>query len=146
MGFFESREARGADGPFVRRLLFVLQLPPFEHLSVPQVVLPCKTRSSPPITLVLDLDETLVHCNTLPMENPDGVFNVTFNGAQLTVYMRLRPFLSEFLQRMSALFEVVVFTASQRIYADTLLNIIDRDRRFIKYNFLATFELSDPVH
>ena len=31
-------------------------------------------------TLVLDLDETLVHCSTTHVPNPDRVFQVTLNG------------------------------------------------------------------
>ena len=56
-------------------------LPPLttELLSRPPL-LPRKTRSSHNLTLVLDLDETLVHCSTVPLENPDVEFPVEFNN------------------------------------------------------------------
>lgn len=34
---------------------------------------------------------------------------------------------------MAALFEIVVFTASQEVYADRLLNILDPERQYIRY-------------
>ena len=42
--------------------------------------------------------------------------------------MRRRPHLQEFLERCAALFEVVVFTASQKVYAEQLLNVLDPSR------------------
>jgi hypothetical protein len=41
-----------------------------------------------PITLVLDLDETLVHCTVEPVPDPDMVFPVEFNGVQYQVGAR----------------------------------------------------------
>ena len=44
------------------------------------------------------------------------------------VHVRRRPHLGAFLQRCAELFEVVVFTASQKVYAEQLLNILDPSR------------------
>ncbi|KAJ2742305.1 hypothetical protein GGI20_004581 [Coemansia sp. BCRC 34301] len=114
--------------------LFMADLPPIpkEHTLRPYA-LPRKTRSSPPITLVLDLDETLVHCALTAVENADLTFPVEYNGLNYDVYCRLRPGHQEFLKRASELFEVVVFTASQQVYADKLLNLIDPERRYIRH-------------
>ncbi|KAJ2599728.1 CTD small phosphatase-like protein 2 [Coemansia sp. RSA 1286] len=114
--------------------LFMADLPPVpeEHTLRPPA-LPLKTRSTPPITLVLDLDETLVHCALTKVDNADLVFPVEYNGINYDVYCRLRPGYREFLEKASKLFEVVVFTASQQVYADRLLNLIDPERRYIKH-------------
>jgi len=45
----------------------------------------------------------------------------------------MRPYLAKFLRQVSAWFEIVVFTASQKVYADKLLNILDPKRRYIKH-------------
>lgn len=106
--------------------LFIKTLPPYalvKHMS-PPIGLPPK--SSPhKLTLVLDLDETLVHCTVEDIHGADLVFPVVFHGAEYKVHVRLRPFLFEFLEAVSKRFEVVVFTASQQVYADELLNRID---------------------
>lgn len=116
--------------------LFIKSLP--EYASVvphPQskICLPPKDPSDPPITLVLDLDETLVHCTVEPISDADMIFPVTFNGIQYKVHVRTRPYLMEFLEAVSKKFEVVVFTASQRVYANELLKRIDPDGKYIKH-------------
>lgn len=78
-------------------------------------------------TLVLDLDETLVHSSFKPTHNYDFLINVEIEGRITTVYVLKRPYVDRFLQAVSQKFEVVVFTASLRKYADPLLDVLDRE-------------------
>lgn len=44
------------------------------------------------------------------------------------MYVRKRPYLDHFLEAVSKTFEVVLFTASQKVYADVLMNQIDTNK------------------
>ncbi|GMI93529.1 SCP1-like small phosphatase 4 [Hibiscus trionum] len=83
------------------------------------------------ITLVLDLDETLVHSTLEPCDDADFTFTVFFNMKEHTVYVKQRPHLHTFLEKVAEMFEVIIFTASQSIYAEQLLNILDPDQKLI---------------
>ncbi|KAK4271788.1 hypothetical protein QN277_020429 [Acacia crassicarpa] len=83
------------------------------------------------VTLVLDLDETLVHSTLEHCDNADFTFTVFFNMKDYTVYVRKRPYLHTFLERVAEMFEVVIFTASQSIYAKQLLDVLDPDGKLI---------------
>lgn len=78
-------------------------------------------------TLVLDLDETLVHSSTVPCADPDYVFPLELapGAPPCTVYAKKRPFCDEFLRKASSMFEIVVFTASKKNYANRLLDLLD---------------------
>jgi hypothetical protein len=106
---------------------FIKSLPNYELVAPlrPPVSLPPKDSDSPPISLVLDLDETLVHCTVEPVDDADLVFPVVFHGITYQVHVRLRPYLHDFLEKIAGKFEVIVFTASQKVYANELLNLID---------------------
>eukprot|EP00775_Hariotina_reticulata_P003564 gene3564-3832_t len=119
--------------PFV----FISTLGPVDRYAQPgrQPLLPCQTRTCKQKTLVLDLDETLVH-STLDAAFSNGAdfsFPVMFNGAEHMVHVRQRPHMQAFLERVATLFEVVVFTASQKVYAEKLLNILDPHRQLIRH-------------
>lgn len=105
---------------------FIASLPSYELVShnTPKVALPPKEVDHP-ISLVLDLDETLVHCTVEPVDDADLIFPVVFHGMTYQVHVRLRPHLMEFLKKIQGKYEVIVFTASQKVYANELLNLLD---------------------
>jgi CTD small phosphatase-like protein 2 len=82
---------------------------------------------------VLDLDETLAHCDLLFTEKSDVKFNVKYKNTVFAVSGNLRPFCIEFIKRCSELYELVLFTASLKDYADQLASIIDPLHRWFKY-------------
>ncbi|KDO78048.1 hypothetical protein CISIN_1g011481mg [Citrus sinensis] len=92
---------------------------------------PKETQGRKSVTLVLDLDETLVHSTLEYCDDADFTFTVFFNMKEHTVYVKQRPHLKTFLERVAEMFEVVIFTASQSIYAAQLLDILDPDGKLI---------------
>ncbi|KAK7311989.1 hypothetical protein RJT34_10507 [Clitoria ternatea] len=115
--------------------LFIKTLPDLSTVvpTFRRMLLPKQTRSCPPTTLVLDLDETLVHSTLEPCEDVDFTFPVNFNCEEHIVYVRCRPHLKDFLERVSSLFEIIIFTASQSIYAEQLLNVLDPKRKIFRH-------------
>jgi len=112
---------------------FMKYLPPL-NLVVPDArspVLPPKAPGCGKMTLVLDLDETLVHSSLNGGSSPDFSFLVDFNNQQHAVNVKQRPYLFDFLEHAAALFEVVIFTASQQVYAEQLLDILDPEGKLI---------------
>lgn len=53
-------------------------------------------------TLVLDLDETLVHSSFKPIPNPDYIIPVEIDGRLVDVYVLKRPWLDHFMNTVGA--------------------------------------------
>ena len=107
--------------------------------------------------MFLDLDETLVH--TCPLkQDPEHVILVPAeNGNKISVTyclfifgkfwfpstkflnlisflkvgINIRPYCLEFLEKMSLLYEIIIFTASAFDYATEIINFIDPERKYI---------------
>jgi Dullard-like phosphatase family protein len=75
--------------------------------------------------LVIDLDETLVHSNFKYVQDADFVVPVEIDGTVHRVYVLKRPGCDEFLRRVGALYEIVIFTASLAKYANPVLDLLD---------------------
>jgi len=83
------------------------------------------------LTVVLDLDETLVHCRLeqLPVGRPN--FSVSFEDTDIAGFVYIRPAARLFLEVAARLFEVVVFTASSQAYADQVLDQLDPEGKLL---------------
>jgi Dullard-like phosphatase family protein len=68
-------------------------------------------------TLVLDMDETLVH------------FFFTKNLGMFFI----RPYCFDFLNKLKEYYEIITFTAGTKEYADYILNLLDPNNEIIKY-------------
>jgi CTD small phosphatase-like protein 2 len=84
-------------------------------------------------TIVLDLDETLVHSSVVPIQGADYEFSVDVGDASFTVYARKRPHCDHFLRELKRMgFDIVVFTASKQTYADKVLGLLDPQGEYVK--------------
>jgi len=81
-------------------------------------------------TLVLDLDETLVHSIFINVNNSncDISLNINFENRNIKANVLKRPGVDEFLEKMSNLYEIVIFTASLSQYAIPLIEQLDKKK------------------
>lgn len=108
------------------------KLPDDEFLEKKVYLPPKKDKSK--MTLVLDLDETLVHCSEDLTKPCDFKTPIKFTGGDVINFgVTIRPKAIEFLELMSEYFEIVIFTASHACYANIILNILDPENQFITY-------------
>ncbi|CAG9310197.1 unnamed protein product [Blepharisma stoltei] len=88
-------------------------------------------------TVIFDLDETLVHCNEISKKfTPDAVLPIRFvTGEVINAGINIRPYTKECLEYASQNFEVIVFTASHKCYADAVLDYLDPKGDLIHHRF-----------
>ena len=86
----------------------------FKPLPAPYLISP----PSKPYTLILDLDETLVH------------FQIKSNKGGT---LRARPYLFGFLEEMGHYFELVVWTSATEAYANSLIDAIEYEKKYFDY-------------
>jgi CTD small phosphatase-like protein 2 len=121
-----------------KALYFIRAVPTFPDTPYAAPVIPPTSNSAPPWTLVLDLDETLVHCRRMNHKStaPSGVPEmkvVLEENSQTASRVCFRPFVQYFLEVVARSFDIVVFTASQQAYADKVIDALDPHGRMIKH-------------
>lgn len=88
-------------------------------------------------TLILDLDETLIHSSYKPFNIKNDIIikmksPKAFDDKHFLVHVLKRPYVDIFLSIVCDIFEVVIFTASLQEYANPILDEIDAEKK-IKY-------------
>lgn len=124
------------DSSSVRNRLMQIQASPknkspMQSQKVEKFLLP-SSELKDRITLVLDVDETLVHSSFKPKGGCDLQLPIVVNGQQGQVFVRFRPYLREFLSFVATRFEVVIFTASLGLYCTPLMDFLDPEGRLGK--------------
>ena len=115
---------------------YVLQFQPVTYYSPP----PSKEslsllRKLPRKTLVLDLDETLIHSQHTCQVPYDFSINVQIDGVPTEFFVYKRPHLDFFLSKVSEWYHVVLFTASLETYANAIADNLDAKKRYIKKRY-----------
>lgn len=98
-----------------------------EDLMLKSLELGKKTKAK---LLIFDMDETLVAAkfdDRIP-KNFQASFSFDYQGSEIQV--RLRPFLVHALEKLSEMFEMIVFTAGMQEYADAILDKIDPENKY----------------
>ena len=79
-----------------------------------------KTINRKPYSLILDLDETLVHFKINPDSANEGV-------------LRVRPGIVEFLDAVDKYYELIIFTAATQDYADLLIDAVEENKIYFEH-------------
>ena len=79
-----------------------------------------KTINRKPYSLILDLDETLVHFKINPDYPNEGV-------------LRVRPGIIEFLENVDKYYELIIFTAATQEYADLLIDAVEENKIYFEH-------------
>ncbi|SBS86352.1 NLI interacting factor-like phosphatase, putative [Plasmodium malariae] len=106
-----------------------------------------KRRICPSMTLVLDLDETLIYCTKKKKYNHQKEVDVLINGKYFSLYVCKRPYIDLFFSVLYPFYEIIIFTTAIKSYADTVLNIVDVDHYIDKKFYREDcFEMNKKVY
>mmetsp|Transcript_7399 Transcript_7399/g.8361 ORF Transcript_7399/g.8361 Transcript_7399/m.8361 type:complete len:84 (+) Transcript_7399:74-325(+) len=79
-------------------------------------------RSRKKKTLVIELNETIVHTLFSCEANADFTFPLVFDDNKYTVSLFKRPYLDQFLSEVSQIFEIIFYTSSIDQLATEIVN------------------------
>ena len=90
----------------------------FQTVPAPYI----KTKNRKNYSLILDLDETLVHFKVNNEDDTEGM-------------LRIRPGAISFLEEVGKYYELIVFTAATQDYGDLLIDAIEENNLFFEHRF-----------
>ena len=96
---------------------------------------------------VFDLDETLVHCLVKDIDKCDNILKITMPSSNqiATIGVNIRPGWEDAIKRLSLTYNIVIYTANHKSYADAVLNFLDPNNIYF-YNRLYRNNCIDIVY
>ena len=101
------------------------------------------SQESPKKTLIIDLDETLIHSMAkggrmstghmveVRLGGPVSSSGVSLGpGVPILYYVHERPNCHEFLRKVCKWYNLIIFTASVQEYADPVIDWLERERKY----------------
>lgn len=118
---------------------------PRRHPSYSNIFAPATSSQK---TLVIDLDETLIHSMAkggrmstghmveVKLSSPVGLGNsVIAPQVPILYYVHKRPYCDEFLRKISKWYNLIVFTASVQEYADPVIDWLELERKYFSARY-----------
>ncbi|KAM9434477.1 RNA polymerase II subunit A C-terminal domain phosphatase isoform 2-T2 [Clarias gariepinus] len=98
------------------------------------------------LVLMVDLDQTLIHTTEQHCQNMStkGIFHFQLGRGEPMLHTRLRPYCKEFLEKISKMYELHVFTFGSRLYAHTIAGFLDPEKKLFSHRILSRDECIDP--
>ena len=140
-----SQNNNGNYDIYVKNSLKLISLIPFRKLFINEKIQEIsksinfqKLIGSNKKLLILDLDETLIHVDfdyilKDKIVNYDKILYFDSEDEEnIDIPLIIRPGLYDFLDYASKEFELIVFTASEKEYADAIINYIEKDKKYFK--------------
>lgn len=108
------------------------------------------------LSLVLDLDHTLVHATDDPragatlLSSPPGanlssIGTIKLPSMRSAMHIKLRPYLAQFLERASSKFQLHIYTMGSRQYADKVAELIDPNKTFFHGRITSRDDFSEGL-
>ena len=131
------------DGTNAYEIMQMLKDYEINKVDPPFIVSPPKKK----YTLVLDLDETLIHLRqrkdvinikndvNIKINNTSDYFSDNYDKNRNKYLLQFRIGLFSFLTILKPFYEIISFTSATREYADVIINEIEKSRKYFDYKF-----------
>ena len=131
------------DGTNAYEIMQMLKDYEINKVDPPFIVSPPKKK----YTLVLDLDETLIHLRqrkdvinikndvNIKINNTSDYFSDNYDKNGNKYLLQFRIGLFSFLTILKPFYEIISFTSATREYADVIINEIEKSRKYFDYKF-----------
>ena len=143
-----SKNNNGNYNNYVKNALKLISLIPFRNIGISEKIEEIKknlTMTYPicPLEknkklLILDLDETLAHSDLdFSLKDKIQKYDIIlhFNSDEeknIPIPLLIRPWTKEFLDYAVQEFDLVIFTASDKQYANEIIDFIEKDKKYFK--------------